>query len=323
MHDARQSGLSKSGGAFHNREQEMSPHILLDRRSLLAVLVTSAGALAASGCRVLLPARKPIARVAPLVKPEARWTPQDLHEFLMKLPEEELLELMKQMDLHDKDATVSVLKPNRADDVYAVKKRLLWVSSNVVPYLFRKVDNTDYHGIVTWAARKSGVQGEVLESGSTFAVERALMEQVFAQIWDKLTLKQRRELLDKIDPNDHLKDKAALAALTGAAALATLSTTVLFTGFAFYTTISTVLYTVAGFFGITLPFAAYTGVSSMVAFLSGPIGWAIIGVAAVGGVLLAGRANLRKTVQYICQIHALKAAALIEAGYTDAEVFGK
>ncbi|WP_206881522.1 hypothetical protein [Alicyclobacillus mali (ex Roth et al. 2021)] len=53
-------------------------------------------------------------------------------------------------------------------------------------------------------------------------------------------------------------------------------------GFSFYTTASTLLAWMSGLFGVTLPFSAYIGLSTSIAFLSGPIFLAIL--AAMGGV---------------------------------------
>lgn len=80
------------------------------------------------------------------------------------------------------------------------------------------------------------------------------------------------ELLQRIDPGDKIANKAGIAAMSGAAAIAALSATVYFTGFAFYSNLSVVLSTVAGFLGVTLPFAAYTTASSIISVLSGPVG---------------------------------------------------
>ena len=160
-------------------------------------------------------------------------------------------------------------------------------------------------------------------SESSFFLERAVQTQLFTQLWDKLDQKQRLALLEKIDPNGHIQDKAAITALAGAGALGALSLTVAFSGFAFYTTMSVTISTVAGFLGLTLPFAAYAGASSLVAFLSGPVGWAIIALATLGGIGLAGRADVKKTTAFICQIHCLKIAALIAARVPETEVFGE
>ncbi|HMP17758.1 MAG TPA: hypothetical protein PKD72_12095 [Gemmatales bacterium] len=206
----------------------------------------------------------------------------------------------------------------KRNDVRKIEKELLWISSSIFTYPFSDVN---YHEIVTWVAEKSGVAEYLRKEASTFMLEREIQKQLFAQLWDKLDAKQRMELLRKLDPNGSIKDKAAVAALSGAAVLGTLSATVLFTGFAFYTTMSITISTVAGFFGLTLPFAAYTGASSLVAFLTGPIGWTIMGLAGIAGLALAGRANEKKTAAFICQIHAFKVAALLASGTPEKEVF--
>jgi uncharacterized protein YaaW (UPF0174 family) len=202
-----------------------------------------------------------------------------------------------------------------------IQKQVLWLSSNILMYPFRDPAAINYHDLVTWVAADLGVKQELIVNASTFALEREIYKQLFAELWEKLTEQQRLELLRKIDPNGDIKDKAAIAALGGAAALGTLSATVIFSGFAFYTTMSITISTVAGFFGLTLPFSIYTGASTLVAVLSGPIGWAIMGVAALGGLALAGRANSKKTASFIIQIHSLKVAALKAAGIPERDVF--
>ena len=136
-----------------------------------------------------------------------------------------------------------------------------------------------------------------------------------------MTPKQRSKVPEKIDTDGQLTDHAAIASLGGAGALAALSMTVHLTGVAFYTTMSTVICSVAGFFGITLPFAAYTTASTVVGFLTGPIGWALLAIAAAAGVVLVGRADFQQTAAAVCQFHMLKVAALKAAGETDAELF--
>lgn len=125
------------------------------------------------------------------------------------------------------------------------------------------------------------------------------MDSIFVQIWDKLTPEQRSKILTDLDKGDKIQDKAGIALASGATALATLSTTVYFAGFAFYTTMSSVIFATAGFFGITLPFTAYTGAASTVAVLSGPVGWAIASLAALGSLIFIGRANHAKVAAFV------------------------
>jgi hypothetical protein len=146
---------------------------------------------------------------------------------------------------------------------------------------------------------------------------------LFVQLWNKMTAKQREVLLAKVDSAGLIKDRASMAALGGASALAVLSTTVAFTGFAFYTTMSVAIASVASAMGVALPFAVCGSAASLIGVLAGPIGWAIMGLSALGGLALAGRANLRKTTAFVAQIHALKVETLIAAGVPEISIFSK
>ncbi len=291
-----------------------------DRRQFLT-LVAACAATASNRCLAGPPSSKSLAKAAALVKVQDKWTADHLYEFLNSLPNESLLALKKALELVDADAGLEALK-GKSKDVREIQKQALWISSNILAYPFRDDTALNYHTLAAWVAKDIGVAPRLVANESTFVLERETQKQLFAQLWDKLTVKQREELLNKIDPHGKIKDKAAIAALGGAGALAALSLTVAFTGFAFYTTMAVTISTIAGFFGLTLPFAAYAGASSLVAFLSGPVGWAIMGMVAVGGVALAGRANVKKTTAFVCQIHALKVASLIEAGVPEKDVFG-
>lgn len=266
------------------------------------------------------PTPKPIARAASYVKVHDKWTADHLYEFLNALPDDSLLAIKKSLGIVDQNAGLDVLK-GRSKDVREIQKWALWVSSNILTYPFGDETALDYHSLALWVAEGMKLDAEVVAGKSTFFLEREIQLQLFGQMWDKLTVAQRGELLKKIDPDGKIKDKTALVALSGTGVITALSTTVAFTGFAFYTTMSVTISTVAGFLGLTLPFAAYTGASSLVALLSGPIGWAIAGIAAVGGVALAGRANTQKTITFINSLHMLKVEALKEAGISDEEVF--
>jgi uncharacterized protein YaaW (UPF0174 family) len=265
--------------------------------------------------------QKNIAKAAKFVLPKEKWEREEMLDFLEAVPAPEMLTLKKGMKILGEKATTSDLKGPR-QDAREIQKAAMWAESNIFVYPFRRTD-FHYHDMVMWMAGKLSVPKKLILSESSFMLEREITKAFFAQLWDKLTEEQRRELLDKIDPDDKIKDKAAIAALGGAAALATLSATVAFSGFAFYTTMSVAISTIAGFFGITLPFAAYTGASSLVAFLTGPVGWAVMGLLAVGGVALAGRANQQKTAGFLIQMHMLKVAALLADGVKETEIFPK
>ena len=222
------------------------------------------------------------------------WTLNDVQVFLESLPQSDLKELG---DLTGESGATAEQLTNH----------LIWLSSYAFTYPFKNQNNVNYHtDILLWAAKENGVA--VSGSPSTFQVERKIFENKFAQIWDRLTPQQRSELLKK-DEFSGLNDnqKAALVAGTGAAAVTALSATVAFSGFAFYTSMSTVIATSAGLLGVTLPFSVYTGASSTVAVISGPIGWAIALVAGTGAVIWASAPNADKTIAFILALHIYKA----------------
>ena len=264
--------------------------------------------------------RKPIVEVAPFVKPKLKWTPEDFYRFLTALPPDARLTLKQSLGLLKPESKVSDLKT--ADkDAQDIQKKVLQLSSNILIRPFKDASKLDYHKLVVWASSKAGAPMEVVQNGSTFFLERELYKLLFVQLWDKLNPQQRQDLLVKIDPNGSIKDKAAIAAGTTAAAMTTLSATVAFSGFAFYTAMSATIAAVATAMGVTLPFAAYAGAATAIGVLAGPIGWAIAGLATLGGIALAGRADLQKTTAFIAQIHALKVEALMAAGVREKDVF--
>jgi hypothetical protein len=267
--------------------------------------------------------KAPIAAVAPLVLAEAKWDADDLYDFVSAVPPEGRLSLKKALHLVPETATLGDLKGKGAD-IHDILAKLDSVYRNVFEYEFSDALTANYHEKVQWAARKIGVDEKKIDDLSSFGLERDILFGLWGQVWDKLNPQQRMTLLGEIEASDNgtITDKAKKAMMGGAAALfALLSTTVYFSGFAFYTTMSETICVAAGFFGVTLPFAAYSGASVVVAFLTGPIGWAIVAMLAVGGFWLLGRGNPDKTIAAIAQLHTLKIAALMADGVPASQLF--
>lgn len=259
-------------------------------------------------------------QLASLVKHDQKWGHRELPKFLESLPDEIMLQLMKNLDLRKARETVSDLSA-RSDDVRAVLEHFVWVSYHSFEYWFTDPYRVNYHEIVEWVANKLAVPQENIEKRSTFEIEQAICVQLFAKIWDKLNKEQRLQILNELDKKGAIEDKVGIAALSGAGAIAALSSTVYFAGFTFYTTMSTVVSTAAGLLGVTLPFGLYQGLSSLVAFLSGPFGL-LLGVILGGlGAGALGRADPIKSAKFICQIHTIKVAALKAAGMKEEMIF--
>lgn len=177
-------------------------------------------------------------------------------------------------------------------------------------------DTIDYHkDVVQWLAKEKDIDKEQINTLSTYQLERKITEKYFADIWDQLTPEQREQLLTKIerDTGSSIANKAGIAAMSGGLAIGALSATVAFTGFAFYTTMSSVICAAAGLLGVTLPFAAYAGVSTTVGALTGPPGWIIAGcLLAVGGavVLLWPDSDEDEVAAFVMTMNAIKASRI-------------
>jgi hypothetical protein len=197
----------------------------------------------------------------------------------------------------------------------ALKKELIWVSSSTILYPF-KSDRVDYQSLVQWVARKKGVPKEQVQALPTFELEKKIVEKYFEDLWDRLTQEQREELLDTLEKElgKTIPNKGAIVLMSGGAAIAALGVTVSLTGFAFYTTMSVMIYTIGSILGITFPFAVYTSASRLVAVLPGPVGWILAGGAILGGIVWAQWPSVDKTASFIITLHLLKASAFHEAG---------
>jgi uncharacterized protein YaaW (UPF0174 family) len=279
----------------------------MNRRVFIRNTSIVAGGTALIGGGLIWQSRRPTGdddafrQMYELIAPEKNWHSTDLTQFVESLDETERRSLMQALD-------------KRADPIAEnILQELRWVSSNIFAYPFIDKADFDYHRLVRWTARNAKVNLSHIESESTFTLESRILASIFQEVWDNLSVEQRIILLNEIDKGGSIMNKAAIASLSGAAALATLSVTVYFVGFAFYATMTTVIFTVAGFVGLTLPFAAYASASTLIAVLAGPVGWAIAAVAAAGGVAMLGRANVQKTTAFVIQIHLLKVKKIMES----------
>lgn len=187
-----------------------------------------------------------------------------------------------------------------------LESKLRWVSSSWITYPFNK-KSFDYHETVKWVAGKVGVHPAECEGGTTFQLERRIMEKLFAQLWDKLTPEQKTKILKEAGLES--SKATALSALTASAMLVSLGTASALMGFAFYIIVAKTIVVVAASVGIT----AATTISA-VAMLCGPIGWIVAGTSAVIGLLLLGQPNAMKTAAFVIALHSIKATAMAKSG---------
>lgn len=139
----------------------------------------------------------------------------------------------------------------------------------------QKADSIQYRYAEKFLSR---MQKEMSKQTTT---EKNKTDQVIQEKIDDLTEKQREELKEALKVQE-LTGQTLGNILRSAAGPATILAIVEISGFGAYIALTTIVHAIfTTVLGITLPFAAYTTLTSTLAFLTGPIGWiAVIGVGA-------------------------------------------
>ena len=121
-------------------------------------------------------------------------------------------------------------------------------------------------------------------------LEKSILSFLLQQIYENATAEVRIAIDSKVTQIVTKSDDYAMKGITGGAALLGLANA---SGFALYTTASTILSTISAG---TLGFGAYTATSSLISFLIGPAGWLALGAY---GVFKVGGPNKRLLLQVV------------------------
>lgn len=152
-----------------------------------------------------------------------------------------------------------------------------------------------YKEIAIDVALKLGVQGA--ESMALDKIERAAIESAFNRMLQEASPTQRQALLEELRRQQG-QSYTGVGTAAGTLALANLS------GFGLYAAASTVVGAVTSALGLTMPFAAYTGMSSALSVVMGPVGW----LALAGWVAhKVGSPNTKKTIPAIMMVATVRA----------------
>lgn len=265
-------------------------------------------------------------KLVELILNKPKWEFQDLEEFFSTFDTGEVSTLIQSIKSTDKNLFIKVLvklnlKANKKGNKVSVEDLIKLVSDQSFNMLLLKEflisrsgkDNfISYHNIVLENLKSFGEIRNDFEL-TTFEIEKTIIKKVTEFLWDRLDSKQKEKLVieNKIEL-ENLGDMTTkeLASLSGSALIASLATTVSLSGFSFYTTMSSLIYSAGNMIGLTIPFAGYMGASSTVAFLSGPYG-IIIGAffLLLGLNYKSKRRQLKKNIELamiISQIHLIK-----------------
>lgn len=102
--------------------------------------------------------------------------------------------------------------------------------------------------------------------------EKELYLKLFQQEFEKLTEEEKENIYKELEKAG--LDKSQIKSLSGITALGAAQ----LSGFGIYLLASSTLGAITSVLGITLPFAFYTGMSSVISFVIGPVGFLVMGV---------------------------------------------
>lgn len=165
-----------------------------------------------------------------------------------------------------------------------------------------------YFEVADDVAQKCG--GKAAPGMGEAKLEQIAVAAALTKVLEKATPAERKKILKELADAQARTAKGG-ATVAGALVLANLS------GFSLYLAASAVLSGITGVLGITLPFAAYTGLSSVLSVAIGPVGWAVLGawvVFKLGGV------NYKKTLASVFLIAAVRARLIGERDKRIAEL---
>lgn len=245
----------------------------------------------------------------PYLKLESKWTLKEFNDFTSVLDQDRRNSLKKALKFGDKNYN------SKEEEITAIRRQFQWTYYRRSPCIYYYQPDYPYHVVVQGIASQLNINKDSIATMTTFELERKILEATFASIWDKLTPEQRIKVLRKADTGKSLS-RNRIAAMSGTDAIAALSATVYFSGFAFYTNMSSAIAASGSLLGMPMPMSAYLTASSTAALLSGPVGWGIaeVAVAAAGGRWPPRGLDLQTLAATIIQIHYIKVQVLHNSG---------
>lgn len=213
----------------------------------------------------------------------------------------DLKSLLDRASLEDRKALADILKASNptAD---AIVNRLWEASQDAAIYIFNEIfdDQPSYYKIVKKAAKKLKIKCGKYESASEMEVKIA--QKVMAAILEKMTPEQKQEMEQQLRKTASQFDKGG--ELLGSTSIFLALTGAQLSGFGIYLLASTTLGTLTGILGVTLPFVAYTTMSSTIAVIIGPVGWIGAGLFTVWQLTGPNYKRIIPAIIYICALRA-------------------
>lgn len=129
-----------------------------------------------------------------------------------------------------------------------------------------------YNKILDKIVKRNNLQ--IHETNKISEKESEIFQKLFTKEFENLTAIEKEEFIKNLEKNG--LDKNQIASITSIAAI----TAAQVSGFGIYLLASSTVGAITGVLGVTLPFAFYTGMSSVIATVIGPIGFLVLGYGA-------------------------------------------
>jgi uncharacterized protein YaaW (UPF0174 family) len=175
----------------------------------------------------------------------------------------ELYDILLKTNKEEKSTLIEILKC-KENNIKDIIWKLESFSTNLLGFF--DGDDLSYFEILNKAKNKLNIQENFKTEKD---IERAISLKVLKDALSKMTNEQKIKFEKEIiniankEKGNNYTTGSMIAALTAAN----------LSGFGVYLLATTTLSTLSGIIGITLPFAAYTALTSSLAFLTGPVGW--------------------------------------------------
>lgn len=177
-----------------------------------------------------------------------------------------ILTLLQEMNLEQKQALVKILGLKKTDDLEIASK----ISKILLPAKGWLQEPMNYKQFISSIAEKNNESTDF--SKGIVHAERELYLKLFQNEFEKLSQDEKDKILDALDKAGLNKNQITSLSGIGALGAAQLS------GFGIYVLASSTVGAITSLLGITLPFALYTGMSSAISFIIGPVGFLVMGV---------------------------------------------
>ncbi len=218
----------------------------------------------------------------------------------------ELFNLLKKADKEELQALGRVLFNDATTQYWRPSKlieELCSAGGHSVANLLRG-EGVSYAEIVTDVYAKLAVQEHPIPS-TYLEKEAAIVRHLFAKIVAEMTPDQRAKFEEELKKTaeGYGVSLTGIGVAGGSLAIAGAA------GFAPFLMATSALSALTGALGMTLPFAAYTGLTSTLGVIIGPVGW--VGLASYG-IFKLGSPNFKKTIPSVVFIHTVRSRLELE-----------